>query len=87
MKAWEFEEKVWEIEGIRIVVRASSEIEVSDYDYQNAAQDNWRITQLLEGRIQPNLEDMEILVLQGDGEQPHGSVILRTIRKSYYGGR
>lgn len=87
MKAWEFEEKVWEIEGIRIVVRASSEIEVSDYDYQNAAQDNWRITQLLEGRIQPNLEDMEVLVLQGDGEQPHGSVILRTIRKSYYGGR
>jgi len=83
MKVCEFEDKVWEIEGIRIVIRAPSEKEVLDYDYQNAAQGNWRIAQLLEGRIQPNLEDMEIIVLQGDGEQPHGRAILRTIRQSY----
>jgi len=39
MKIWEFEEKAWEVEGIRIVVRAPSEEEVSDYDYQRSAQD------------------------------------------------
>lgn len=84
MKVWEFEEKVWDIEGIRIVVRCPSETKVSDYDYQNAAQDSWRITQLLEGRIQPNIKEMEVIVLHGDGKQPHGKVTLRRIRQSYY---
>ena len=30
MKVWEFEEKVWEVEGIRIVIRAASEENVSN---------------------------------------------------------
>ena len=86
MKIWEFEEKVWEVEGIRIVVRAPSEEEVSDYDYKKSAQDSWRVTQFLKNRIQPKLGEREVIILQGDGEQPHGRVILRTIKKSYNGG-
>lgn len=83
MKIFEFEEKVWEIEGIRVIVRASSDETVSDYNFKNGAQENWRITQLIEKRIQPKIGEREVIIIQGDGEQPHGRVILRTVRRTY----
>lgn len=83
MKVWEFEEKVWEVEGIRIVIRAASEENVSNYTFKNSAQEGWRVTQLIEKRIQPKIGDYEAIIIQGDGEQPHGRVILRTVRRTY----
>ena len=83
MKICEFEEKVWEIEGIRVVVRASADEKVSDYNFKNGSQENWRITQLIEKRIQPQIGGREVIIIQGDGEQPHGRVSLRTVRKTY----
>lgn len=84
MKVSEFEEKVWELDAIRILIRASSDTEVEGYARQKAAQENWRITQFIKSRIQPKIGDLEVIVLQGDGEQPHGSVKLRSIRNSYH---
>ena len=83
MKVSEFEEKVWEVEGIRIVIRAASEENVSKYTFQKGAQEGWRITQLIEKRIQPKIGANEVIIIQGNGEQPHGRVILRTVRKTY----
>ena len=83
MKIFEFEEKVWEIEGIRVIVRASSDETVSDYNFKNGSQENWRITQLIEKRIQPKIGGREVIIIQGDGEQPHGRVLLRTVRRTY----
>lgn len=86
MNVTEFEDAVWAIEGVRIVVRSRIGSEVDDYDYQRGAQDTWRVSQLLENRIQPRIGTREVVVLQGDGEQPHGRVILRTLRSSYQSG-
>ena len=86
MKVTEFEDAVWATEGVRVVIRSRSDAEVQDYDYQRGAQDTWRVSQLLENRIQPKIGKREVVVLQGDGEQPHGRVILRTLRGSYQGG-
>ena len=83
MKVWEFEEKVWEVEGIRIVIRAASEENVSNYTFKNSSQEGWRVTQFIEKRIQPKIGDSEVIIIQGDGEQPHGRVILRTVRRTY----
>ncbi|MBW2089981.1 MAG: hypothetical protein JRI37_13565 [Deltaproteobacteria bacterium] len=83
MKVWEFEEKVWEVEGIRIVIRAASEENVSNYTFKNSAQEGWRVTQLIEKRLQPKIGDYEVIIIQGDGEQPHGRVILRSVRRTY----
>jgi uncharacterized phage protein gp47/JayE len=85
MNIAEFENAVWAIEGVRIVIRSNSGDEIEDYDYKRAAQDTWRVTQLLDNRIYPKTGNREILIVQGDGEQPHGSVILRTLRGSYQG--
>lgn len=83
MKVWKFEEKVWEVEGIRIVIRAPSDEDVANYTFKNGAQEGWRVTQLIEKRIQPKIGDKEVIIIQGDGEQPHGRVILRTVRRTY----
>ena len=82
MKVGEFEEAVWRIDGIRIVIRAAADCQVRDYDYQIAAKKNWRITQLL-GRIKEYVGDLEVVVIQGNGEQPNGGRHLETIRNSY----
>ena len=79
----ELEDKVWSMDGIRIVVRASSRTQVQDYNHRNAAQATWRITQFLDKRIAPLLDGQEIVVLMGDGEQPHGKTLLKSIRESY----
>ena len=83
MTVEEFEEKVWGLEGIRVIVRASSDDTVKDYEYRKRAQGTWRITQLLQNRIAPKIGRKEVLVIGGDWEEPHGRTLLRTLRKSY----
>jgi len=83
MNVRDFEDKVWEKEGIRVVVRAPSADNVQDYKYNNSGQGGWRITQLLEKRIQPKVGEYEVMVIEGNGEEPHGRTILRTLRDSY----
>jgi hypothetical protein len=83
MKAIDFEEKVWAIESIRIVLRTTPNTEVEDYDYKKAADESWRITELGAKRIEKCIASIPYVVIQGDGEEPNGKVILRTLRKSY----
>lgn len=83
MKVRDFEDKVWEVEGVRIVLHAGNDVEVKDYEYKKAADESWRITELGEKRIGKHLGGLTYTTIQGDGEQPHGRVILRTIRNGY----
>jgi hypothetical protein len=86
MNVQDLETKVWEIESIRIVVRAGINENVGNYNYRNAAQDTWRVTQLLDNRIKPKIGGYEVIVIEGNGEEPHGRTILRTLRNSYRRG-
>ena len=83
MTVQELEDKVWAVDSIRIVVRASANTKVQDYRHKNAAQANWRITQFIEKRVQPLLKGQEAVALMGDGERPHGGTLLRAVRDSY----
>lgn len=83
MKASDFEDKVWEIEGIRIVLRCPPDREVAEYDYKNAANKGSSIAEWLNGRVLPKLGEVEVAVVAGNGEQPHGRSLLRTVRASY----
>lgn len=83
MTVRDFEEAVWTKEGIRIVIRSTENSQVKEYAYTNAADRNWRVTQLIKNRIQPCVGDKEVVVIWGDGTQPHGSVKLETLRASY----
>ena len=64
-------------------MRCPGDTQVGDYTHKNAAQADWRITEYLEKRLAPLLDGMEVVVLMGDGEQPHGRTLLSSIRDSY----
>lgn len=83
MKVNEFEDAVWAVDGIRVVLRANPETVVKSYDKKNAADAGWRITEFISKRISPCIGDIAVVVIQGDGEEPNGNVILRTLRKGY----
>ena len=79
----EFEAKVLEKEEIVIRVRAPSNTQVSDYSYDRKAAGNSSITDWLEGRIKPLLNNNEVIVIAGDYATPHGRTKLDTLRSSY----
>ena len=83
MNVQDLEDKVWAQDGIRIVVRTAGDANVGNYTHKNAAQADWRITEYLEHRLTPLLKGLNVVVLMGDGEQPHGRTLLSSIRESY----
>jgi hypothetical protein len=88
MKLSDFEDKVWELEGIRLVVRAPSSTKVDDYSYKSAADKSWSVTEFLKKRVLPKLSSgddttHEVSVIEGNGEEPNGKTKLRTLRASY----
>ena len=83
MTVEKLEDKVWMQDNVRIVVRCNSDTKVRDYPHKNAAQANWNVTRFIEKRITPLLNGQEVVVLMGDGEQPHGRTLLSSLRDSY----
>ncbi|WP_445677477.1 hypothetical protein [Pseudomonas putida] len=81
----EFEEQVWTVEGIRVVVRAPENARVPEYDYQNAANSTFSVTKWMTTRIDPALDgtNYQVTVIQGNGEEPHGRNLLKKVRATY----
>jgi len=84
MNVQELEDKVWEQDGVRIVIRAAAATNVvKPYDLKNAAQASWRVTEFIEKRIKPCVGTLEVIAIEGNGEEPHGRTLLNSLRKSY----
>ena len=83
MTVCDVENKAWTMDGIRIVIRAPENDDLTDYSQKNGAQANWSVTKYLDARIKPLIGDREVVVLLGDGEQPHGRTLLSSVRDSY----
>ena len=79
----EFEAAVWDIEGIRIVVRADPNEQVGHYDYERAATQASTLNEWLERRIYPKIGDYKVEVIGGNGKRPHGGTLVSTISASY----
>jgi hypothetical protein len=83
MRAWEFEDAVWATEGIRIVIRTASGTEVGDYDFDRAAIQTWRLSELMRNRIDPLLNGEGVVAIRGNGTRANGGLSLRRLRDSY----
>ena len=84
MQVWKFEQKVFEKEQVRIVVRAASEAAVKKFDYDRAAKGTTKINDWLETRIYPYTGEFEVVVVNGRGEiDHHGNTQIATLRSSY----
>lgn len=79
----ELEDKIWEVEGIRVAIDASKTAQFDDYKYKNAVAEKTSITKFLTGRIAPILKEVTASVYQGDGEEPHGRTAVKKVRASY----
>ncbi len=83
MQAWKLEQKIFELEGVRIIVRAASDEKVGKYDYQRCATGSMSTADWLKTRVYPLTGDLEIVVVNGRGELPHGKTHMGTLRDSY----
>jgi hypothetical protein len=83
MKFTDFEQQVWKVESIRIVVRGDENDEVKDYGYKRAAPETWTTNEFLKNRIEPCVGGRKVVVIKGDGQVSYGTVKLRNLRASY----
>ena len=65
MTVSEFEKAVWTKEKIRIVIRAPADSQVEEYGFANAADQNWRITELIDNRIHRRVGNSDVVVIRG----------------------
>lgn len=79
----QFEEKVLEKEEVVIVIRAPSGAMVEDYEYERKAAGNTSVTDWVEQRIKPCLNNSEFTIVSGDHAHPHGRTKLETLRNGY----
>lgn len=83
MKPRDIEDAVFELEQVRIVIRAGSREDLEDFNFQRKAAGNSSITEWLETRILPIVNGNEVVVINGRGEIPHGRTRMQNLRDSY----
>jgi hypothetical protein len=81
----EFEQAVWRVDRLRLLVRAPKEATVQDYDWIKAADQGMTLTEYRKTRIEPRIGDYEFSVVNGSGEIPKGNTKIGTLRDSYRG--
>ena len=83
VSASELERQIFEKEEIKVVIRAPRSQMFNSYDFQSKSASNTSISEWLETRIKPLLEDSEIEIIKGDGSSPHGRTNIENVRSSY----
>ena len=83
MTPWEIEQAVFELDEIRIVIRAGTNTQLGTYQYTRKAAENASVAEWLDQRIKPILKNHAVVVIDGNGNVPHGRTRLSTLRASY----
>ena len=83
VSASELERQIFEKEEIKVVIRAPRSQMFNSYDFQRKSASNTSISEWLETRIKPLLEDSEIEIIKGDGSSPHGRTNIENVRNIY----
>ena len=83
VSASELERQIFEKEEIKVVIRAPRSQMFNSNDFQRKSASNTSISEWLETRIKPLLEDSEIEIIKGDGSSPHGRTNIENVRSSY----
>lgn len=79
----EFEDKVWTLEGVRIIIRAPQSDMVNDYIYARKYISSSSVTDWINGRIKPLLNGKDFYIVDGSGTRPHGRTNMENLRNSY----
>ncbi|MGA8611012.1 MAG: hypothetical protein WB760_04735 [Xanthobacteraceae bacterium] len=79
----EIEQAVFDLEEVRIVIRAPVREKLDDFDYDRKAAGTTSITDWLDQRIKPLLGPHQVVVVDGTGALPHGRTKMDKLRDSY----
>jgi hypothetical protein len=83
MKPTEIEQAVFDLEEVRIVIRAPLKEDLGDFDYDRKAAGNTSISDWLEQRIKPLINGHSVVVIDGTGALPHGRTRMEKLRETY----
>ena len=83
MTPWEIEQAVFELDEIRIVIRAGTNTQLGSYQYTRKAAENASVAEWLDQRIKPITNNHAVVVIDGNGNIPHGRTRLSSLRASY----
>lgn len=83
MRPHELEQVIFDVDEIRVVVRASLSTDLDDYNYVRKAAGTVSLTDWLDQRIKPLLRGHDVAVVNGNGVSPHGRTQIEKIRSSY----
>ena len=83
MTVSEFESAVWELEGIRIVIRAGKNEKVDMYWNERRIAGTKTLDRFWNLRIVGKLNGKDFAVFDGYGLQPRGQTLVQTVRASY----
>lgn len=83
MTVWEFEQKVWNVDSLRIIIRAPQQAEVGEFDWVNAASGSTSISKYCALRVSSRVGDLEYFVADGTGQFPNGNTHINKIRDTY----
>jgi hypothetical protein len=72
MRARDLEQDVFDLDEIRIIIRAPRNADVGEYDYERKAPDKTSLNEWLQQRISPLVGDHQVTVVDGYGAMPHG---------------
>jgi len=80
----ELENKVYELDEIRIVIRCNKNEKVKDFKYNRKCDKDVNISDYIINRIKPLLSNnIDVTVIDGNGCIPHTRTKIETIRNSY----
>jgi len=83
VSALELEEQIFAKEGVRIVIRTGKNAIFKPYNYKNKADARTNITNWYMTRVKPILGVFEGVIIDGNGDIPHGRTQMQNIRESY----
>jgi len=83
MQVYEFEQKVWDIDHLRLVIRAARSEVVDDFHWVNAADENQTLVGYRNTRVVPKIGNREFSFVNGQGREPGGGILVKNLRASY----
>lgn len=83
MNPREIEQKIFELEEVRVAIQAASNVACGDYEYLRKAAGNASISEWLQQRVYPIVNGCGVTVVDGTGAIPHGRTKMENLRASY----
>ena len=77
-----FEDRVWALERIRIVIRADCAEEVGEYGFGYKATRKMTVAGFIQNRIMGSIGDFSVEAVDGSGCVPDGTVPIGTVKDS-----